>query len=131
MRYLLALLLLTAHGTDNLTAFSSHVKTAGHRRGVTNIAVIRLDDGPTWSPGALAWAVYTPEYQRVFIRSSVLDKASPALIKYLAYHEVCHIHMTRIGRESTEANADTCAEGLFFSRNEWVRAITAFRYWRE
>jgi hypothetical protein len=123
MTWLLLVVALTSQGEANATLFSAYVQEAGNRRGVRDIAVIQSPNRNPTIPGAMAWTRFDKARAYVFVHVSVLDQGDAALMQYLAYHEVCHIYLWRRKLPDSEEAADSCAKGMFFSRNRWGRAL--------
>jgi hypothetical protein len=119
---------LSAAGEQNASLFQREVRHAAATKGITNVAVIVNPQPPDNS--YLAKSRFNDEVQWVLIRVDVLETASPALLKFLAYHEVCHIYLWRARKPDTEADVDDCAHAMFFSRREWGRAMVARDHWR-
>jgi hypothetical protein len=129
VKLLTILLLLSALGESNLDRFYQNVRYAASLKGVRENTHVVPWAGPNPGiPRAMAWVTYTTTEQPiyVFVRSDVLEKGSPALMKLLAYHEVCH---PSLPRGHTEDDADACARRMFFSKDEWARAALEREQW--
>lgn len=129
MTAMLLTLLLSSPQVENPgLLFNRLVNSAAASKGITDVTVIVYSE-PAASP-TLALAQFSHNVQRVLIRHDVLRTASPVLLRLLAYHEVCHIYLWRSGLPDSEDDVDACARLMFWSREEWGRAIVERSSWR-
>lgn len=123
------LLLLSPLGAVNLKDFAQHVDRAAKSRGLKDYHIIPFSGQPPEEfPNALAWISFTAPHQPayIFVRTEVLERGSPELMKLVAFHEVCHPTLP-IGH--TEADADECARRMFMSQARWKKAYRERAEW--